>query len=772
MKNKPKLNQGWKYLSLVVASLVVTLQSFAYDFLVDGIYYKITNSSTREVSVTLKYYDSGGRYESATIISDYKGNVVIPSTVTYNGIVYSVTGIGDNAFDDSDVTSVTIPNTVKSIGNSAFAYCILLTNIQIPSSVTSLGGSVFASSGLSNISIPQSITAIPGGAFAFCTRLQTVSIPNSVSIIGDGAFRGCTLLTEIQIPSSVTSFGSSVFTDSGLTNPVTCGNRLLYCPPNYEGEYHIPMGITELGGGGFSGCTKLTKVIIPHGVTSIPAYTFQNCTSLESVSVPVNVNAVGGRAFSGCISLKECILPNTVTDISDAFHGCSSLESFIVPACVSRIANYAFENCKSLKSIVFPKNVTNIRLWAFGSTPYQGIEVYNFAPMLQGQSEGPTGLYPSKIHVPEGWEEAAAWSPISGTLVYDLQSVTSLSINKTTLSIKEGTTATLRCTIAPTNASVKTLHWSSNNTDVAIVDNSGNVTALKSGTAVIKASSLDGSNLSVSCEVTVFNNNKALVDGEPYANTRRTTYDAVTFTKTFASGAVNKWNALYVPISIDVAANAEDFDIAEIYAFCSTVDTNGDGTVDANDERFLFVRPLTSGRTYPNTPYLIRPREAKTYVINSADNILYEKRDGKVEFSTTKDKFVVTGLNEGFTVVAGDNNYFVTGTGALSYRTTGSTMVKPNRWVMHREDREYSDIPDYVEDSNHLDNEDNGESGAKEYRILVIGEEISETDAIMAVKKANGVFTSGIYTIDGRRMSDSKSLPNGVYVKNGKKYLK
>ena len=704
MKNKPKLNQGWKYLSLVVASLVVTLQSFAYDFLVDGIYYKITNSTTKEVAVTLKSINGGG-YSPVTYLSDYEGNVIIPPTVTHNGVNYSVTRIDDHAFDDSDVTSISIPNTVKSIGNSAFAYCVLLT--------------------------------------------------------------------DIQIPSSVTTFGSSIFTGSGLINPIACGNRLLYCPANYEGEYHIPMGITELAGGIFSGCTKISKVIIPHGVTSSPASAFQNCISLESVSVPATVNEVGSSAFSDCTELKECVLPPNVSSIGvRGFADCKSLKSFIVPAAEHfGIMDYAFYGCTNLTSVTFPKNAINIRLWAFYNTKIT--DIYNFASSRQCNSEGPTNISSTstRIHVPEGWVGEGVFSPIQGTLVYDLQSVTSLSINKTTLSIKEGTTATLRCTIAPTNASVKTLHWSSNNTDVAIVDNSGNVTALKSGTAVIKASSLDGSNLSVSCEVTVFNNNKALVDGEPYTNTRRLTYDAVTFSKTFASGAVNKWNALYVPISIDVASSNGEYDIAEIYAFCSTVDTNGDGTVDANDERFLFVRPVTSGRTYPNTPYLIRPREAKAYVINSADNILYEKRDGKVEFSTTKDKFVVTGLNESFTVVAGDNNYYVTGTGGLSFRTSGSTTVKPNRWVMHREDREYSDIPDYVGDSNHLDNEDNGSSGVKEYRILVIGEEISETDAIMAVKKANGVFTSGIYTLDGRKMNDSKTLPTGVYVKDGKKFI-
>ncbi len=114
----------------------------------------------------------------------------------------------------------------------------------------------------------------------------------------------------------------------------------------------------------------------------------------------------------------------------------------------------------------------------------------------------------------------------------------------------------------------------------------------------------------------------------------------------------------------------------------------------------------------------------------------------------------------------------MTGTGGLSFRTSGSTTVKPNRWVMHREDREYSGIPDYVEDTNHLENEDNGESGVKEFRIITIGEDMNEADAIMAVKKANGIFTSGIYTLDGCKVNDGKSLPTGVYIKDGKKYVK
>ena len=433
-----------------------------------------------------------------------------------------------------------------------------------------------------------------------------------------------------------------------------------------------------------------------------------------------------------------------------------------MPAAVNtRIWDYAFYNCSSLKSIVFPKGVENIRLWAFFNTPYQGIEVYNFALSLQGQSEGPTGLNPSKIHVPEGWGHSAAWSPIDGALVYDLQSISSLSINKTSLSIEEGATSTLQCIIAPTNASVKTLHWSSNNTDVAVVDNNGMVTGINKGTATITATSLDGSNLSVSCIVKVCRLTENLIDGEPFSNDENQKISTLTFTKAFAASTVGNWNAFYVPMSINVEEYAGKLDFAEIYAFCATVDTNGDGTVDANDENYLFVRPVKRGCIKPNVPYLIRPHEAKTYVINSADNILYKSMEGKVEFSTTLDKFTVTGLNDAFTVTAGDNNYYVTTAGKLSYRATGSTTVKANRWIMHRESKEYG-------------TNGSGASEVKEYRIFTIGEDMDEETAIEAIKNSSdaiNINSGTIFTLDGKKVNTTHNFPNGIYIKNGKKYL-
>lgn len=255
-------------------------------------------------------------------------------------------------------------------------------------------------------------------------------------------------------------------------------------------------------------------------------------------------------------------------------------------------------------------------------------------------------------------------------------------------------------------------------------------------------------------------NEIALVDGETYDNPTTTTCDALTFSKTFSASAAGKWNAFYVPMSVNVEEYAGELDFAEIYAFCAMRDTNGDGVVDANDENFLYVYPLTMGITKPNVPYLIRPREAKTYVINSADNVLYAAAQGIVEFSTARDKFTVTGLYEPFTVVAGDNNYYVSSTGTLDYRTTGSTTVKANRWIMHRESKEYGG--------------GSGDAAASNtFNIAAIGEDIDEATAIKLINAANEQGTSNveIYSLDGRKVNAMRNLRTGVYIKNGQKII-
>ena len=142
--------------------LMVPLASMAYDFEVDGIYYKQTGSSS--VAVTYKVTPTW----DSDYTPPYSGDITIPSTVNYNNKSYAVTSIGD----------------------SAFMYCASLPSITIPEGVTSIGDSAFYWSGLTSITIPESVTSIGDGAF-YCSGLTSITIPEGVTSIGDGVFYGC-----------------------------------------------------------------------------------------------------------------------------------------------------------------------------------------------------------------------------------------------------------------------------------------------------------------------------------------------------------------------------------------------------------------------------------------------------------------------------------------------------------------------------------------------------------------------------------------------------
>ena len=265
--------------------LMMPLASMAYDFEVDGIYYKFTGSSS--VAVTYKGDDPWSSDNTAS----YSGQITIPSTVNYNNKSYSVT----------------------SIGNSAFFYCSGLTSITIPEGVTSIGDGAFEYSGLTSITIPESVTSIGNDAFGWCSSLTSVTIPDGVTSIGSGTFSGCSSLTSITIPERATSIGDNAFQNcSGLTS-IT-----------------IPESVTSIGGSAFEGCSALTSVAIPKSVTSIGGYAFYGCKSLTSVTIPGSVTLIDYNAFENCSSLTSITIPEGVTSIGDGtFSGCSGLTSVL-----------------------------------------------------------------------------------------------------------------------------------------------------------------------------------------------------------------------------------------------------------------------------------------------------------------------------------------------------------------------------------------------------------------------------------------------------------
>ena len=315
------------------------------------------------------YYNLDATNQTAEVAENRSasGDIIIPSSVTYNSVSYSVTSIGDYAFADcSGLTSVTIPNSVTSIGDYAFGWCNSLTSVTIPNSVTNIGDD----------------------AFLGCTGLTSVTIGNSVTSIGNAAFYGCSGLTSVTIPNSVTSIGDGVFADCAGLISVT-----------------IPGSVTSIGDLAFLVCTGLTSVTIPNSVTSIGDRVFYNCSSLTSIIVENgnsvydsrnNCNAIIKTATNTLITgCQSTIIPNSVTSIGEgAFLGCSGLTSVTIPNSVTSIGDYAFLGCSGLTSVSnFANTPQEIDSYVFGNVDKSTCVLYVPA--------GSISAYQSA----DGWEE-------------------------------------------------------------------------------------------------------------------------------------------------------------------------------------------------------------------------------------------------------------------------------------------------------------------------------------------------------------------------------
>ena len=391
---------------------------------IDGINYSLSSSS-----------------KTASVVSHtekYSGDIIIPETVEYNGVTYSVTCIWGSAFRDcSGLTSVVIPNSVTSIGAEAFRGCSGLTSVVIPNSVTSIGASAFFNcSGLTSVVIPNSVTSIGADAFRGCSGLTSVVIPNSVTSIGNYAFSYCYGLTSVVIPNSVTSIGDNAFWNCTRLTSVEIGNS-----------------VTSIGNNAFQYCSGLDRIyllseqpftynrnacigdeeraiIVPEsavetyrnseGWSSIAKYITSKERMTKSIEVTASNSgsavrtAIGDDAVGDVVELtikgninsydiivlnqKMTILQNL--DLSEAtivacdypyyssyctadnklgaymFYQKSSLCKVVLPKnFVGEIGSYAFSDCSHLKSITIPEGVTTIGLSAFRQSGLTSIQL-------------------------------------------------------------------------------------------------------------------------------------------------------------------------------------------------------------------------------------------------------------------------------------------------------------------------------------------------------------------------------------------------------------
>ena len=454
-------------------------------------------------------------YGADTIWFDGLEEIDIPETVTTIGNsaffncrnlttvtgMKNVTKIGDNAFYNcSNLKEITIPNTVESMGTSIFYGCTSLKSVVLPNKRVNITGSTFYNcSSLESITLPDTVEYIRNNAFYGCSSLKKIVWSKSIKEIENNAFKGCSSLTEIIIPDGVTSIGSNAFQNCTSLASV-----------------QIPNSVTSLGTYIFDGCSSLTDVALGKGLTTIPSYMFSNCESLKNIKIPYNVATIGSYAFLNDTAFTEITIPRKTTAInSNAFSYPGKLNIYGISGTYAE----TFANENNIKFTNREVNASKVELNESQITLNKG-DTYNlimsvtpddFTDAVTWKSTDTDVVTVTETGVIKAVGTGTATIKLTvgnvSTLcrITVLQPVTSISLDRSSISLDSADNYQLSAYIYPSTASNKNVVWESSDPSVATVDDNGMVTALKKGTAKITVKAMDGSNVSASCTVTVKN---------------------------------------------------------------------------------------------------------------------------------------------------------------------------------------------------------------------------------------------------------------------------
>ena len=337
----------------------------------------------------LRYaFDSDGSAASLTL-KKYAGDaasVTIPDGVTI---------VGDSAFNENtSLTAVVLPDSVVTIGANAFQSCTGLTKAELSSKLEKIANYAFDyCKALKEIQIPETVTEIGSSAFWYCAGLTELTLPEGLQTIGESAFACCSGLTRLAIPDGVQSVGINAFYSTNAQLCCSMGSRAAealsrvgydFCTETWKLRYTfdsdkqvnglraerylgsdaavtLPEGTTLIGGSAFKDCAFITSVTLPEKLLSIGNYAFSGCTGLTEIVIPDSVTTIGSYAFSGCTGLTRVVLPAGLTAIPDwCFNNCEKLPGIAIPETVTSIGSCAFRYCSALTAITLPQGLQTL----------------------------------------------------------------------------------------------------------------------------------------------------------------------------------------------------------------------------------------------------------------------------------------------------------------------------------------------------------------------------------------------------------------------------